>query len=267
MDHCQLRAIMHSVSSVCLLAGVLLAGCATPQPVTVEEQVGDKALQWADALMAGDYDGALSFMTPSYQNSPRSERFRGDFSGAGYWQAAEIKWVKCDDEDAAEAGVEEGADHASTASADAAISGSADAPDNAHGCVVTVWDDCGQAFPGPISTSGTASTSSDRCEVRLMLSVMKPPEMSYPMPIPYEMTWLNIRRALARVSPVSGISLRLFLVDGSMYYRGESGVNVDRIRCTREFGRYSQAKKCRLTDAESEESQKNHKKMGIMSAH
>jgi hypothetical protein len=36
------------------------------------------------------------------------------------------------------------------------------------------------------------STRSDRCEVRLVLSVMKPPEMPFPMPIPYEVTWLKL---------------------------------------------------------------------------
>jgi hypothetical protein len=192
VKHCQLKAITQAAFSMCLLSGVLLAGCATPQPLTVEEQVGNRALEWADALMAQNYDEALSFMTPSYRSSPRSERFRGDFSGAGFWQAAEIKWVKCDDEDGAEAGVEEGADESGTALANAAISDSANASDNADGCVVTVWNGCGQAFPGPVSPSATTSVSGDRCEVRLMLTVMKPPEMLYPMPIPYEMTWLNI---------------------------------------------------------------------------
>ena len=50
--------------------------------------------------MAQDYDEALTFMTPSYQNSPRAERFRGTLAARAFWQDAEIKWVKCDDEDA-----------------------------------------------------------------------------------------------------------------------------------------------------------------------
>jgi hypothetical protein len=48
--------------------------------------------------MAQEYDQALTFMTPSYQNSPRSKRFRGEFAGASFWQSAEVKWAKCDEE-------------------------------------------------------------------------------------------------------------------------------------------------------------------------
>ena len=192
MDHCQLRAIMHSVSSVCLLAGVLLAGCATPQPVTVEEQVGDKALQWADALMALEYDKALTFMTPSYQNSPRSERFKGDFSGSGFWQGAEIKWVKCDETSDSRSSTKENIsaplnnEPLSSAATTAGALGSAD------DCIVNAWDSCGHEFSSPSAASSAVSGGSDRCVVRLILTVMKPPEMSTPMPIPYELTFLNV---------------------------------------------------------------------------
>ena len=192
MDHCQLRAIMHSVSSVCLLAGVLLAGCATPQPVTVEEQVGDKALQWADALMALEYDKALTFMTPSYQNSPRSERFKGDFSGSGFWQDAEIKWVKCDETSDSRSSTKDNIsaplnnEPLSSAATTAGALGSAD------DCIVNAWDSCGHEFSSPSAASSAVSGGSDRCVVRLILTVMKPPEMSTPMPIPYELTFLNV---------------------------------------------------------------------------
>ena len=53
--------------SVCLLASILLTGCASSPTVSVEEHVGNRSLQWANALMALDYDEALTFMTPSYQ--------------------------------------------------------------------------------------------------------------------------------------------------------------------------------------------------------
>ena len=138
--------------------------------------------------MAQNYDEALSFMTPSYRNSPRSERFSGDFSGAGYWQAAEIKWVKCDDED----GVVNAPNGASTPPIVDVASDKNNEQDADDGCVVNVWNDCSKSFVGPISVKSTTSTRSDRCEVRLILTVMKPPEMSYPMPISYEQTWLNV---------------------------------------------------------------------------
>ena len=192
MDHCQLRAIMHSVSSVCLLAGVLLAGCATPQPVTVEEQVGDKALQWADALMALEYDKALTFMTPSYQNSPRSERFKGDFSGSGFWQGAEIKWVKCDETSDSRSSTKENISAPLNNEPLSSATTSAGALGSADDCIVNAWDSCGHEFSSPSTASSAVSGESDRCVVRLILTVMKPPEMSTPMPIPYELTFLNV---------------------------------------------------------------------------
>lgn len=187
MKHCQLKAITQAAFSMCLLSGVLLAGCATPQPMTVEEQVGNRALQWADALMSLDYDEALTFMTPTYQRSPRAERFRGDFSGTGFWQDAEVKWVKCDQQGNPTAGSKD-VDGAVNADSSSKTTG----PDDSNDCAVNNWDDCGQAIAAPFSTSSTVSASSERCEVRLMLTVMKPPEMTFPMPIPYETTWLKV---------------------------------------------------------------------------
>lgn len=185
---CQLKATMNPLLSVCLWVGILLAGCASPPNVSVEERLGDRSLQWADALMDLDFDKALAFMTPSYQSSPRAERFRADFSGAGHWQDAEIKWVKCDEDTSAE-GV---SDNAAIPPTNTTLPSDAKAPDEVNDCVLDVWNGCGGSFGDPISTSSTTSASSDRCKVRLTLTVMKPPEMSFPMPIPYELTWLNL---------------------------------------------------------------------------
>lgn len=188
MKRCKQRGALHLALSVCLLASILLTGCASSPTVSVEEHVGNRSLQWAAALMALDYDEALTFMTPSYRNSPRVERFRADFSGAGYWQDVEVKWVKCDQDTAA-------ADASADASAPPANPDPyevTNTPGDADACVVNVWNDCNKSFSGPIDVSTTVSTHSDRCEVRLMLTVMKPPEMSFPMPIPYELTWLNV---------------------------------------------------------------------------
>lgn len=187
MRRCELRATLHSILSICLLTSILLTGCASSPTVSVEEQVGNRSLQWANALMALDYDEALTFMTPTYQSSPRAARFRGDFSGAGFWQDAEIKWVKCDDQSSPPVAA---SDLKREINADPSSKTNASADDDE--CVLNTWDDCGQVMASPFSTSSTVSTSSERCEVRMMLSVMKPPEMSFPMPIPYEMTWLKI---------------------------------------------------------------------------
>jgi hypothetical protein len=187
----KLRAILRLTPKVCLLLAMLITACASQPDLSVEEQVGNRALQWADALMAQDYEKALTFMTPSYQNSPRADRFKGDFSGAGFWQDAEIKWVKCDEA----SGPATGSGEISTANSTSGTSKPVDTivADSEEECVVTSWEACGQTSAVPSTTADSSAVdSSVRCEVRLILSVLKPPEMSFPMPIPYEAVWLNI---------------------------------------------------------------------------
>mgnify|MGYP006906281833 FL=1 len=191
MQRFKLRAILRLTPKVCLLLGMLITACASQPDLSVEEQVGNRALQWADALMAQDYEKALTFMTPSYQNSPRADRFKGDFSGAGFWQDAEIKWVKCDEA----SGPATGSGEISTANSTSGTSKPVDTivADSEEECVVTSWEACGQTSAVPSTTADSSAVdSSVRCEVRLILSVLKPPEMSFPMPIPYEAVWLNI---------------------------------------------------------------------------
>jgi hypothetical protein len=187
VKRCERRGALHQALSVCLLASILLTGCASSPTVSIEEQVGNRSLQWVTALIALDYDEALTFMTPTYQSSPRAARFRGDFSGASYWQGAEIKWVKCDDQSSSSDVTND-----IKGEVDAEPSSKTIASADGDECVLDIWNDCGQVTNAPFSTSSTAATSSERCEVRLILTVMKPPEMSLPMPIPYEMTWLKV---------------------------------------------------------------------------
>lgn len=208
-----IRAHARVAPQVFLLVGLLISGCSPQPELSVEEQVGNRALQWAGALMSLDYDKALTFMTPSYQNSPRADRFRGEFSGAGFWKDAEIKWVKCDETSGAAAGQADSSTANSEASSSrpvGTISSEEMASDEAASddiaadtitadsedeCVVTAWETCGQTFaatpPSTIAES-TSVDSSARCEARLTLSMLKPPEMSFPMPIPYETVWLKI---------------------------------------------------------------------------
>ena len=70
-------------------------GCTAVPEQTTLDLVGQRAISWAEALMELDYDGALSYMTPSYQMSPRADRFRGDFSGAGFWRSVAPHSVDC----------------------------------------------------------------------------------------------------------------------------------------------------------------------------
>jgi hypothetical protein len=184
-----------SISRFCLLLVLLASGCASQPDISIEQRVGERALQWANALMSQDYDKALTFMTPSFQESPRADRFRGDFSGAGFWKDAKIKWVKCDEE----SGPELGSGATSTANSASGTSEPVDTmlADNEEECVVTSWESCGQtsalAATSPVTANNSSLVkSSARCDVRLILSVLKPPEMSFPMPIPYEAVWLKI---------------------------------------------------------------------------
>ena len=74
---------------------VVFVGCTAVPDQTAEYLVGQRAILWAEALMELDYNGALSYMTPSYQTSPRADRYRGDFSGAGFWRSVTPHSVDC----------------------------------------------------------------------------------------------------------------------------------------------------------------------------
>jgi hypothetical protein len=187
----QLRTGLRSALRMGLLTGVLVAGCASTPNVSIEEHLSHETLQWTSALIDQDYERALAFMTPGYRSSPRASRFRGEFSGSSYWQSAEIKWVKCD-EDNTVAGEADDDSAAVIAEPPGNTEMNVAALENADDCTVNAWEDCGQPLVTATSPSSTMSTRSDRCQARLILTVMKPPEMSFAMPIPYEVTWLNI---------------------------------------------------------------------------
>ena len=129
MQRCGLRCVF-----LIMMLGACVTGCATKPESTEEDRVAARALEWADALIDLDFDKALTYMTPSYQKSPRAERFQGEFIGASFWHGAEVKWVKCD-----------------------------------------------------------AVAESQRCSVRLIITFSRPPEISTPIPIPYDTTWLFLQ--------------------------------------------------------------------------
>ena len=74
---------------------VVFSACTTVPDQTTEDLVGQRAISWTEAMIELDYDGALSYMTPSYQASPRADRYRGDFSGAGFWRSVTLNSVDC----------------------------------------------------------------------------------------------------------------------------------------------------------------------------
>ena len=88
-----LNLLERAVVIGCLPA--VVGGCTTVPEQTTVDLVGQRAISWAEALIDLDYDGALSYTTPSFQASPRADRYRGDFSGAGFWRSVTLHSVDC----------------------------------------------------------------------------------------------------------------------------------------------------------------------------
>ena len=82
----------------CLAMILSLSGCAGwLEPPSLEEVVGQRATQWAEALLAQDFNAALEMTTPGFRNSPRASRYQADFAGASWWQDVSLKWVRCEE--------------------------------------------------------------------------------------------------------------------------------------------------------------------------
>ena len=83
----------------CFAVGItLILGCAPFSPESPEDVVGGRALEQANALMLGEYELALTYMTPTYQSSPRAADYQRNRAGSGGWEEVDLKWVKCDQE-------------------------------------------------------------------------------------------------------------------------------------------------------------------------
>ena len=88
---------MRSVVSLWLLAAVVLvSGCASLTARPPEEVVAERAMLQVEALMAGDFETALTYMTPSYQGSPKADSYARNRAAAPGWSDAYLKWVKCE---------------------------------------------------------------------------------------------------------------------------------------------------------------------------
>ena len=91
------KLLLKLLKRVVIIGGLpaVLSGCNTVPDQATEDLVGQRAISWTEAMIELDYDGALSYMTPSYQASPRADRYRGDFSGAGFWRSVTLHSVDC----------------------------------------------------------------------------------------------------------------------------------------------------------------------------
>ena len=116
--------------AVCI---TLILGCAPFSAKAPEDVVGSRAVEQAKALMRGEYDLALTYMTPTYQASPRAADYQRNRAGSGGWQGVDLKWVKCDQE-------------------------------------YTI------------------------CDVRLLISILRPPAVTVPIPIALDDKWIKVGR-------------------------------------------------------------------------
>ena len=89
--------LLKQLKRVMVIGGLpgVFSACTMVPDQTTEDLVGQRAISWAEALIELDYDGALTYMTPSYQASPRADRYRGDFSGAGLWRSVSLHSIDC----------------------------------------------------------------------------------------------------------------------------------------------------------------------------
>lgn len=83
--------------SLIVLSSLLVAGCSLFEALPPEEAVRQRADAQAQALIAQDYEKALSYVSPAYQNGPRAKSYRARFDGASMWKRAEVAWVRCDE--------------------------------------------------------------------------------------------------------------------------------------------------------------------------
>lgn len=74
-----------------------MIGCSSIESKSPEEIVRSRAEAQGQALVDQDFEAALSYTTPAYQNSPRSELYQANHSGSSFWLKTEVAWVRCDE--------------------------------------------------------------------------------------------------------------------------------------------------------------------------
>lgn len=85
-------------AGLALLAAVFLAGCASVQPQKNEDIVAQRATaRWA-ALLAGDFERAYHFASPSYRAAVTATAYRAKFGRAVRWLDAQVGSVTCTEE-------------------------------------------------------------------------------------------------------------------------------------------------------------------------
>lgn len=91
--------IKKSFLLTCLL---ILSGCALFDQRPPEEVVLERAEAHLAALREGDFQAALDYTTPAFQQSARARRYGSMYSSAPMWRGAEIYAVKCEESEVVE---------------------------------------------------------------------------------------------------------------------------------------------------------------------
>ena len=79
-------------------AATLAVGCASLSPAKPEEVVQQRAQARWQAMIAGEWDKAYSYMTPSFRAVVDQKRYPSRFGGSVSWLAAEVVNVTCEEQ-------------------------------------------------------------------------------------------------------------------------------------------------------------------------
>ena len=88
------RAVVTRSRGIALLAGLLLAACATVPVGPPEEIVRQRSSERWQALINRDFAKAYTFHTPAYRATVDAEAYR-DLSNKAGWSAGEVVKVTC----------------------------------------------------------------------------------------------------------------------------------------------------------------------------
>lgn len=104
----QILTKKYCLTAAVLLAAGLLAGCAAPgagsssaaapaaSTTKVENAVSVRAQQRWDWLMAGKFDDAYTYTTPSYRALNTAQDYRNRFSSGAKWVDPKVDSVTCE---------------------------------------------------------------------------------------------------------------------------------------------------------------------------
>jgi len=81
-----------------LILPLIFSACAVFGPKTPEEAVRQRAQARWDALLAGQWSKAYSYMAPSYRALIPENRYSNQFGGGAAWVGAEVTKVTCADD-------------------------------------------------------------------------------------------------------------------------------------------------------------------------